>query len=354
MLERLVIEAGIEGSLRRFWEFELSVYVAQAEAAWKAMNGGDVGAITKETRAKIARLARNAKKQGTAALEREVAALVNQDMSDQMALYQRAYEAGIVRTAPVIPAAVTAANANTMASLSDFVEGTIDRIASYAGRNVATVIEMAIEDKLEGETTDRIAKAASALIRGEGIRSKRPLKLPSGRVVRDHYAYVRQNITSAMVYSSAMQQKELFDSIDAPEEKKGVATSSHWGARPDHAKWQGKVYESWEKFVEVTDFGEITGICGINCRHTFYAFIFGLSEQIFFPKPKEENDRRYQARQKGKRMESQVRLMVAEDEVLKAMGQPQKNKARVKALRSRLRAHTELQESMARDYAAAA
>lgn len=350
MLERLVIETGIEDSLQRFWEFELSVYVAQAEAAWKAINGGNVDAITKETRAKIMRLERSAKKQSVAALELEVSALIQQDMNDQMALYQRAYKAGIVRTAPVIPAAITAANENTMASLSDFVKSTIDRIASYAGRNVATVIDMAIEDKLAGETTGRIAKAASALIREEGLK----IKLPSGRNVRDAYAYVRQNITSAMVYNSAMQQKELFDSIDAPEGKKGVETSSHWGARPEHAEWQGKVYESWEKFVEATGFGEITGICGINCRHTFYAFIFGLSEQVFFPKPKEENDRRYQAQQKRKRMESQVRLLVAEDEVLKAMNQPQQNKAKIKALRSRVRAHTELQESMARDYATAA
>lgn len=351
MLERLVIETGIEDSLRRFWEFELSAYVTQAEAAWKVINGGNVDAITKEARAEIMRLARIAKKQSVSALEREVSALIHQDMSDQLDLYQRAFKAGIVRTAPAIPAAVTAANANAGESISDFVESTIDRIANYAGRNVATVVEMAIEDKLEGGiTTDRIAKAASALIREEGLK----IKLPSGRNVRDAYAYVRQNITSAMVYNSAMQQKELFDSIDAPEGKKGVETSSHWGARPEHAEWQGKVFESWEQFVEETKFGEITGICGINCRHTFYAFIFGLSEQVFFPKPKEENDRRYRAQQKRKRMESQVRLLVAEDEVLKAMNQPQQNKARIKALRSRLRAHTELQESMARDYAAAA
>lgn len=350
MLERLVIESGIENFLQRFWEFELSVYVAQAETAWKAMNGGNVGAITKETRAEIMRLARSAKKQGVAVLEREVAELVNQDMSDQLALYQRAYKAGIVRTAPVIPATVTAANANTVLSIKDFVKSTIDRIASYAARNVATVVEMAIEDKLKGETTDRIAKAASALIREEGLK----IKLPSGRNIRDAYAYVRQNITSAMVYNSAQQQKEVFDSIDAPEDKKGVETSSHWGARPEHAEWQGQVFESWEKFVEATDFGEITGICGINCRHTFYPFIFGLSEQVFFPKPKEENDRRYQARQKQKRMESQIRLLVAEDKALKAMNQPQKNKARIKALRSRLRAHNEQQESMAREYAKAA
>lgn len=350
MLERLVIETGVDEFLQRFWEFELSMYVAQAEAAWKVMNGGNAATITKETRAKIMRLAQQAEKQSLASLEREIAALVNQDMRDQMSLYQRAYKAGIVRTAPIIPAAVTAANANAILSLKEFVESTIDRIAGYAGRNVATVVEMAVEDKLQGDTTDRIAKAASALIREEGLT----IKLPSGRNVRDVYAYVRQNITSAMVYNSAMQQKEIFDSIDAPKGKKGVETSSHWGARPDHALWQGKVFESWEKFVEATDFGEITGICGINCRHTFYAFIFGLSEQVFFPKPKEENDRRYQAQQRRKRMESQVRKMAAEDEVLKAMNQPPVNKARIKALRSRLRTHTELQESMARDYAAAA
>lgn len=73
-----------------------------------------------------------------------------------------------------------------------------------------------------------------------------------------------------------------------------VEVSAHMGARPDHAEWQGKVYclngereyidadgnkQIAKNFYEVCHFGEPTGICGINCRHSYYPYFEGTEKQ---------------------------------------------------------------------------
>lgn len=56
-----------------------------------------------------------------------------------------------------------------------------------------------------------------------------------------------------------------------------VDVSAHLGARPSHAVWQGKRYcisgkdPDFEKFEDATGYGTGAGLCGWNCRHTFFA-----------------------------------------------------------------------------------
>lgn len=59
-----------------------------------------------------------------------------------------------------------------------------------------------------------------------------------------------------------------------------VEVSAHAGSRPEHEEWQGKVYSlsgtsgKYPPF-SLLRYGEATGICGINCRHSFYPFFEG-------------------------------------------------------------------------------
>ena len=113
-----------------------------------------------------------------------------------------------------------------------------------------------------------------------------------------------------------------------------VEVSSHAGAREgigcaSHVDWQGKVYSisgkahpeeekrlgyKIEKLSDVTGYpDDPTGLCGYNCRHTFYPFIEGISE----PNPIEKDpepvmvDGRtytyYQATQVQRRIERELR-----------------------------------------------
>lgn len=67
--------------------------------------------------------------------------------------------------------------------------------------------------------------------------------------------------------------------------------SAHAGARPEHAAWQGKVYHvggaveldgvRYEDFETATGYGTGEGLCGWNCRHSFYPFFPGVSRRLY-------------------------------------------------------------------------
>lgn len=61
-------------------------------------------------------------------------------------------------------------------------------------------------------------------------------------------------------------------------------TTAHVGARPSHAEWQGRVFKihgsspDYPNFEESTGYGTGAGLCGWNCRHSFYPFWPGISK----------------------------------------------------------------------------
>ena len=67
-----------------------------------------------------------------------------------------------------------------------------------------------------------------------------------------------------------------------------VEVTAHGGARPSHAAWQGQQYHRggaidcngrhyWD-FVSATGYGTGGGLCGWNCRHTFFACFPALGD----------------------------------------------------------------------------
>lgn len=62
-----------------------------------------------------------------------------------------------------------------------------------------------------------------------------------------------------------------------------VETTAHGGARPSHAEWQGRVFSrsgssrKYPDFVSSTGYGTGAGLCGWNCRHSFYPYFDGIS-----------------------------------------------------------------------------
>jgi hypothetical protein len=61
-----------------------------------------------------------------------------------------------------------------------------------------------------------------------------------------------------------------------------VEVSAHYGARPEHALWQGKVYKligsapGYPNLVDATGYGTGPGLGGWNCRHTMWPFHPGI------------------------------------------------------------------------------
>lgn len=92
-----------------------------------------------------------------------------------------------------------------------------------------------------------------------------------------------------------------------------VEVSSHIGARPSHAVWQGKIYSieggtaEYPNLATSTGYGTVTGLKGANCSHDFWPFFEGLSEQTYRPVDLEENDRAYEESQRQRKLERDVR-----------------------------------------------
>lgn len=64
-------------------------------------------------------------------------------------------------------------------------------------------------------------------------------------------------------------------------------TTAHAGARPSHTVWQGRVFKikgtggGYENFYDATQYGSGAGLCGWNCRHSFYPFWPGISKPAY-------------------------------------------------------------------------
>ncbi|MDB8986965.1 phage minor capsid protein, partial [Parabacteroides merdae] len=103
-----------------------------------------------------------------------------------------------------------------------------------------------------------------------------------------------------------------------------VETTAHIGARPSHAKWQGKVFcysgknKDYPSFKESTGYGTGPGLGGWNCRHSFYPFIPGISNRAYTdeeldnidPSPFEYNGKMYtyyEATQHQRQIERAIR-----------------------------------------------
>lgn len=107
--------------------------------------------------------------------------------------------------------------------------------------------------------------------------------------------------------------------------------SAHAGARPYHAKWQGKVYTK-KQLYEICGLGTVTGLLGANCYHTYYPYIKGISKRAYTddqlnawrndtPKMYQGKEyTQYQAQQRMRQMETNMRAQRQTINLLKLGG----------------------------------
>lgn len=116
-----------------------------------------------------------------------------------------------------------------------------------------------------------------------------------------------------------------------------VEVTAHAGARPDHAKWQGKVYSltgrtpGYQTLAKATGYGTGAGLGGWNCRHSFFPHFPGQSntyskdelEEYTRPDAVEYNGKQmslYEAEQTQRSIERNIRRWKRENNALKAAG----------------------------------
>ena len=102
------------------------------------------------------------------------------------------------------------------------------------------------------------------------------IQYPSG-AKRSIESAVRTNIVTAVNQNCGKLQEARADELgwDLME------LTAHGGARPEHARWQGKIVSrSGQKgYLSLRDigYGDVTGFKGINCRHDWYPYYKGSS-----------------------------------------------------------------------------
>ncbi|MEC2212640.1 minor capsid protein [Bacillus paralicheniformis] len=91
-----------------------------------------------------------------------------------------------------------------------------------------------------------------------------------------------------------------------------VEVSSHSGARPKCAPYQGRIYSRNGRDTRYpplsgTSIGDPGGLFGVNCGHFQYPYIPGISTQQFHPMDEERNEKAYENSQKQRYLERAIR-----------------------------------------------
>ena len=141
-----------------------------------------------------------------------------------------------------------------------------------------------------------------------------------------------------------------------------VFVDAHFGARPSHAEWQGKVYSrsgrstEYPSLVDATGYGTVTGLCGANCYHYMTPYVPGYSELPDMDYSEQEritgmtSDEYYAATQKQRRYERLIRAQKREISYLQEVrADAVKQRIRLGELQDKLRQFTH-DNHLRRDY----
>lgn len=154
--------------------------------------------------------------------------------------------------------------------------------------------------------------AISMAVKEIATKGIQKIAYPSG-----HYSSIESSIRRAVItginQATTKLQLERMKEVDCEL----VETSSHAGARPTHAEWQGRVFcikgthPKYGDFYRETDYGSGEGLCGWNCYHSFYPYYEGLSTRSFSSDPSKDfgrnNDEDYELQQKQRYYERKIR-----------------------------------------------
>lgn len=166
-------------------------------------------------------------------------------------------------------------------------------------------------------------------------------------------AYVMMDMRSTLGNTARAAQNARCDEYNIQL----IEVSSHMGARPLCAPYQGRIFSRdgskgvttdgaggkiYYTPLSETSYGQPAGLFGINCGHVQYPFVPGINFQRYFPYPNEENDRRYMQFQQQRAMERGIRAAKRECMMLQETGDTeglQKASLRLRNQREKYRAY---------------
>lgn len=252
-----------------------------------------------------------------------------------------------------------------VASISTQTGGTFQNMARTTGfmiRGPSGRLEFTEMSKLYGNYLDRRLMAVATGVTDYRTAVKQIAKdlTDSGVRTVDYSSGRSLRINAAALMAVRTGMGQIAANI-AEADAKQLGTdlfevSWHHDARPDHQSWQGRVY-TLRQLRTVCGYGTVTGLCGANCRHTFYPYIRGISHRQWSDKQLAARDSRenkpktfqgkdytdYEATQEQRRMETVLRAAYEQASMFETAGDDMEDdltivKARIQSLRARYRA----------------
>ena len=294
---------------------------------WQAKKLEELGALTADAVKLIAKQTNRTEKEIVEMLEK--ASVGNVKLSD----LSKAYSAGMVYVDPVAIMASQPFRATVELSYKELGQ-TYKLIQTKALESVKQSY-MDIVNRAYIETASGVFDYGSS-IRGalrdladRGITGA-TYRRPNGKLVRYSIeGAVRRDTLTAVNQLANKGAIKITEEIGANY----VEVSAHIGARvseknpiANHAGWQGKVYkvvgsDEYPNLKEKTGYpDDIQGLGGVNCRHRMFPFFPGISVPNPHQIDEEENKKVYEATQKQRAMERNIRAIKKRMIVAEASG----------------------------------
>lgn len=238
------------------------------------------------------------------------------------------------------------------------VTATVDGVARILARDNLQMIEGAKHAFLGASieavtrvntgtmTTERALHSAVRKLEREGIPIITYQNAKTGTVTVENKVdvAVRRHIRTQIAQDGARMTLERIEASDVTL----VEVSSHEDSRPSHAEWQGQVFSlkgeveidghRYRDFYEATRYGQVDGLLGANCRHSFGPYRHG-APRAYEPNPKHPSglsgEEIYELEQTQRYLERRIREAKREvrgaQQVYEKMGDLESRSALLKA-----------------------
>lgn len=231
------------------------------EVGWRAMMLSEAGGLKGDVKKILARY--------NPQIQKEVERLCKEAMTRNMETDNVIFKAATGRT-------VSSVNAHQMQALIKKCKGNLSRLTLTTAADSQKRFITACNDAYMAVATgandyNNAMKAVCTNLAKEGVTA-----VSYGGRVHSIESAIRTNIMTGINQTAAQATLDNCAAVGMDL----VEVSAHEGARPEHEAWQGKVYSksgTSDKYppFSICGLGEADGICGINCRHSFYPYFEG-------------------------------------------------------------------------------
>ena len=228
---------------------------------WRIQKLQEMGAFTQEAIEYIARATKNTPEEIWQALKE-----VQQDRININTL-NRIYKNGNIEISPFEIANRKIFNDITEIAYNQLNDTFIDmskRIEEATKRAYLNIVEQTALATSTGEISYQEAIRESIdRLGNQGLTVLTYSETDTDHIRRyDIEGAVRREVLTSVRQLSTQLDLQLIDEIGAEY----IKLSEHLACRPSHFDWQGLIILRSD-LVRVTDYGSITGLCGINCKH---------------------------------------------------------------------------------------